>query len=277
MPITVPYKVMAQGYRLGGGGQSGGLRASVPYLVLWEHAFIFFNDVLGISSASAIGPVTNAAAHQFPPSPTLRAVSAEIEPSGIDGVTGPMLGLAPGEFWTHAVVTVQYETSSFAQSLTDDPGYLNQFDPANPITFCEQSFESAGKAETLKADGYEFDDGTKVTGDLVRITTETRLVLTFPRIPFLPWKRVQDYIGCLNDRTMLQCSTGTLLFESAGTKFSSTTVGLMGQQLTLSFTYQDNDWNSIPRPNSGVYALVRKKGDTSKRIYRYADLRALFL
>lgn len=271
---TVDFKVLADGYSLEG-GEGEPLRATVPYLVAWEDAFDFFDQVLGYPTAGTTLGAGQTLGYRFPPQPKLVALKARIEPCGTGGETGTMLGLAPGEYWTHAKVTVNFETPRYSQESSDDPGGANQLDPANPITFCEQSVDIGGRAETIKAEGYEFDDGKPVTGDLIQIVSETKLVLTFPRVPFLPWGLVRPYVGRVNLNEILLCPAGTLLLEGMGTKFAHTSQGVQSQQLQLMFASQEYDWNMIPKPN-GVPALVRRKGDTSRRIYEYKDFAEIF-
>lgn len=273
--ITVPYQVMAEGYVIEG-NRGGATQATVPYLVYWADAFTFYNQVLGYPSATAEGPITFYLAERFPPEPSLIANRATIRPIGnnYEHSTGSDFGLVPGQFFKYCIVTVTFEVLPYIQENDDDR--LNQFDPNNPITLCEQSIQHGGKMVTLKSEGYEFDDGAAVTGDIAKLETESKLVFTFPKVPFLPWATVQTYLGCVNDRRILQCPTGTLLFESAASKFSATTTGLKGQMLTLEFAYQNFPWNQIPRPD-GTLGYVRKKGDVFSGIYELKDLSQLFI
>lgn len=276
---TVPYALMADGYKITSG--ENGFRATASFLTLWENAFVFHDDVMGFPSAAVVGPVSYATPWRFPGAPAARmyASSCEIEPVGVDGgPLPPTLGLAPGEFWTHARINVTWDTPPYAQSAGDDPGNLQQFDPANPITYCEMSIDSGGQMETRSKGGYEFADGdlTKVRSDLAVFVPESRLVLNFPKIPFLPWQRVQTYLGSLNDRVLFQCAVGTLLFESARTKFAATSQGLMGQSFEMTMAYRGYHWNMVPHPTTGVNTLVRKKGATSESLYAIKDWRELF-
>lgn len=278
---TVPFKVMAEGYRIDS-GRDQPIRAIVPYLVAWDDAFTFHDEVLGYPSAASIGPINQTEPYRFPPSTKLVATAASIEPCGVDGITGPMLGLSPGEFWTHAKITVVFETPTFSLSSggAEDPNNLNQLDPANPITYCEMQIRQSGRAETMEGKGFEFDSTLfRVRGKVTKIQRESQLVLTFPRVPFLPWQKIQSYIGKVNDRTVLQCARGRLLFEGTDTQFSSTSQGIIGQQVQLTFAYQDHEWNSLwnPKASPPAYELVHRLTDTNQSIYQYANFADLFL
>lgn len=279
MSITVPYKVLARGYELTG-GRDKPLRATVPYLLKWADAFTFFDQVLGYASSTIQGGVIiRSAGHQFPPAPRLFAEDCEIEPCGAggDAITPTHQGLKPGEFFTHAKATVTYTVPSYPQ----ESDRLNQLDPDNPITYCEQSVEIGGRFETQKAGAYEFEvlpGGVlhePVRGDFAKIATESQLVLTFPFVPYLPWRKIKPYIGSLNDAPTLGSDVGNLLFLGTSIKANNTSVGIQGQSVQLKFADQDYDWNMLPRAN-GLLDLVRKKGDSSQRIYPYKDLRELF-
>lgn len=274
--ITVPYKILAKGYKLSG-GRTAPTKATVPYLVAWSDAFLFYDQVLGYTSATVVGPITYHIGHQFPPAPHLYAMTADIEPCGVNGapLDGVNQGLSPGEFFKYAMVTVSYETPQMSQQPGDDPGNLQQFDPSNPITLCEQELETGGKMITVKGEGLEFPDMKPVTGDQVVVVAETRLVLTFPRVPFLPWQLTKKYVGRVNDAAILGCDRGCLLFESQRTKFTETSLGLAGKQLQLVFCHQDEDWNMGIRPD-GSHALMRWKSDHSTTNYKYINFFALF-
>lgn len=267
MPITVPYDILQEGYRIQG-GRAEGLKATVPYLVRWADAFTFYNQALGYTrAATPQAAISVQFGLPFPPSTNIFASRGTIEPCGAGGETGPMMGLGAGECFTHAKVTIEFDPPSYE---------LVQLDPQNPITYCEIEIDTGGQVETLKAEGYEFDDGKPVTGDLGRVAAESRLVLTFPEVPYLPWQLVRKYIGTLNLDPMLDCETGTLLFEAMKTKFAPSSEGLQGKQVQITLAYQELDWNMVPRSN-GVPALVRRKGDHARRIFNYTTLTDLFI
>lgn len=274
--ITVPFGILADGYTVSG-GRTSGLRARVPYLVAWGDAFAFVNEMLGYTrQASPAAPIHIQFGLPFPASANILAETFEIEPCGPGGETGETLGLSPGEFWKFARVTIGFEPPRYD---------LVQLDPANPLTFCEVEIDTGGQIETVKAEGYEFDTDTEsppgtgpyfpVTGDLGKVVATSRLILTFPLVPSLPWQAVQEYIGTLNDEELLLCDRGTLLFEDCKTKFAFTSEGVQGKQVQITMAYNKIGWNWVPKSN-GEYCSVHKKGDTSSSIYDYTNLLDLF-
>lgn len=278
---TVLYKVYSKGYTISGDVRSG-YSASVSYFMLWADAFQFADDIFGKTHATTIGPITWQLPYKFPVTKApLYAQRFNIEPMGLDKGGNPITlnkGLAPGEYWTHALVNVEFGTPTYIQQFQDDPQGQNQLDPANPITMCEQSVNLAGKMQTHKGGSYVYFDGKPVVGDVGIPTSESRLTLTFPRIPYLPWGLIRPYMNKINDVPILGCDRGTLLLTGMGTKVVQTNEGL-GQQLQLEFA--DNgvglDWNMLPR--NGAYELVRQKGQSwsdANRIFKYIDFRAIF-
>jgi hypothetical protein len=278
MALTIPNAVLHEGYKVTG-GRSTPLRATVPYLVKWADAFNFYDEILG--QTSAVSPIPGAIirtpGHAFPPAPIIFAQDATIEPCGAGGspIDASFKGLLPGQHFTHAIVTVEYSAPSYDQTGDGDP--LKHLDPDNPITYCEYEVESRARFDTEKAAGWEFADGTSVKGDFARLSIESKLVLTFPRVPFVPWRVVKPYIGCVNSVTVFDCARGTLLLEELRIKANETNQGLAGTSTQLVFSNQDHEWNALRRTDTGAFALVRKKGSPSESICQYKDIRDIFL
>lgn len=279
------YKILAKGYQVSGDVDSG-YRATVPYLLPWSEAFLFADEIFGLSSSTTVGPITYRAPYRFPAASgaNLYATSFGIEPCGANGSPlGANKGLSPGEFFTHAIVRVEFSTPRQAQVLsTDDPYNLHQLDPDNPLTVCTQEIRAAGKMETIKDGSFIYDDDEKpVPGDNGIPTNETQLVLTFPRVPYLPWALVRPYLNSLNDAEVLGVGRGELLFSDFTTKVEATQNGL-SQQLQLIFSVSPEPgvtWNHLPKPD-GTPVLVRRRSDkgaaTPRRIFRYKDFTEIF-
>jgi hypothetical protein len=278
---TTPYKILAKGFSISGDVRSG-YQASVPFFMEWQYAFTFADDIFGKTHATTIGPITWQLPYRFPTTKApLYAQRFNIEPMGLDKGGNPITlykGLAPGEYWTHAVVQVEFETPTYIQQVQDDRNGQNQLDPTNPITMCEQSVKIASKIVAHKGGSFVFADNSPVVGDTTVLTSEVRLILAFPRIPYLPWGLLRPYINKINDVPILGCDRGTLLLIGMDTKVVQTNEG-MGQQLQLEFA--DNgagkDWNMMPR--RGVYALVHQNGASNtdaNRILKYVDFTAIF-
>ena len=220
---------------------------------------------MGSSKATTVGPVTWIRPYRFPPAVAdLYAESFNIKPCGAGGSPIPNKGLAPGEFFTDAIVTVNFATPSESnQQGSNDPNNLQQLDPNNPITMCEQSIKIAGKMETRKAGSYMYtgvlSTPEPVLGDFGVLMPESKLVLTFPRVPYLPRKLIKPYIGTVNSIEVLQAAKGELLLEGMDTKIVLTNDG-ENQQIQLEFAESAfGDWNMVPDKN-GAPVKVYKKG-----------------
>jgi hypothetical protein len=285
MAITVDYKILAKGYEISGDVRSG-YHATVPYLVAWSDAFTFADEVLGAAQARSVGAITWRLPYRFPvAAANLYAQRFRIQPVGANGeiATLPYGGLAPGEYFTHAMITVEFGTPEEVQQQSqDDPQALHQLDPNNPITMCEQSVRAGAKTETRKAGSYIYDDDSKpVTGDFGVPISETKLVLKFPRVPFLPWQLVRPYINKVNSVEMLGVGVEELLLEDMDTVVQPGPDGLQ-QMLQLTFAVSLAPlvtWNHLPKPD-GTNIKVRVKADagvgTPRRIYALADFRDIF-
>lgn len=279
-PVTTyDAKILAKGYELRGDLITG-FHATVPYLLSWDNAFLFARDAVGYCTAIKIGPISLIVPYQLPSvNLPCYAQRFRVEPCGVGGGPAPTGGLSPGEFFSDAIVTIEFETPKSIQQFADDPQGLNQLDPGNPITMCEQSVELGGKMISRKGSQYRYDtSGNAVAGDVGVLEVEAKLVLTFPRVPYLPWQLVQPYIGCVNEVEILGCPMGTLLLEGMGTQIKPSPdmlTGGLAQQVTLTFSSAVQDWNMLPTP-AGAYDYVHQAGSTSDRIYPYVDFNEIF-
>lgn len=278
------YKILAKGFEVGGDVVAG-YDATVPYLLPWGQAFAFADAVMGLSSSVTVGPITWKAPYRFPgATANLYAQRVRIKPCGNEGQppTGSTGGLTPGEYWSHAIVTVEFATPNQTQLSTDDPGNRNQLDPDNPITMCTQSVRTAGKMQTSRAGSYLYDDDLKpVPGDFGTPSDESKLVLAFPRVPYLPWQLVRPYTNCVNKVAVLGVGVGELLLEGMSTRVEPGPNGLQ-QQVELEFAVSPEpgvEWNMQPKPD-GSYQLVRRASDKGasepRRIFAYKDFREIF-
>jgi hypothetical protein len=280
-PITVPFGVLAKGYRITGDLKSG-YKASVPYLVSWSDAFTFVDEIMGKTTAVTVGPITFHVPYMFPGSTSARLYPAsfDLEPIGASGAPlAPTFGLKPGEFFTFALVTVQFETPQYMQDQQDDPQNLQQLDPANPITVCKQSVKMGGKMVNRKGSGYVWSDNTMLAGDVAVPEKECKLVLEFPKIPFLPWQLIKPFVGTINVNPVLGCDKGTLLLEAPDTDVVGMADGTIGQTLVLEFAQQDHDWNQLRRPDTGQLDFVYTKGNagnTGQSLFQYSDFLEIF-
>jgi hypothetical protein len=293
--VTVPFEFMARGYRISGDTRSG-LRATVPYLVAWSDAFTFVNQVLVSPAAERIGLIAWNAPLQFPVpfgglTPALYVQAFRIEPAGAGNAPGPTGGLAPGEYYTDAIVTLEFESVTYINQASDDPSGLNQLDPANPITACEQSVKLRPRLRATKGRGYMFkSSGKPVPGDMPVPETEAILVLKFPRVPYLPWQLVAPYCGKVNSEAMLGVAAGALMLEGLDTEVRPQPDGSLGQAVVLEFSVNlpadpgaggagavGTDWNKQPtNDGSGSWDYVVDQATGSVNPIGYADFRQIF-
>jgi hypothetical protein len=277
---TVPFQILHKGYQVSGDSRSG-YTASVPYLVEWKYAFTFADQLFGVRTASVVGPITFMLPYRFPAAnANMYAQKFTIEPCGHNGEPLPVnKGLEPGETFTHAIIKVEFGMFQSAQGQEDDPDNMHQLDKDNPITKCKQAVKTVAKMETKKGGSYLFTGGAApLKGDVAVPVPEASLELTFPDVPYLPWKYVKPFIGTVNSDPMLGSVKGELLLEGMDTEVVPTKDGI-AQQVVLKYNVGPfGDWNKLPN-DSGTPTLVWKKGtsDTdANRIYAYKDHRQIF-
>ncbi len=298
--ITVPYQIVPHDYEIEGDVRSG-LRATVTCKLAWSDAITFVNEVLVAPQAERVGLITWNAPLQFPSigltgansTPPIYCQGFRIRPQGAGnaGTITPNGGLAPGEFFDTAFVTLRFESVTYINQTGDDPGFLNQLDPENPITACEQSVKLRGKMRSTKGRGYVYKtSGKPVLGDFAVPETEAILVLKFPRVPYLPWQLVAPYVGKANSQPMLGCATGALLLEGLDTDVTPGTNGTLQQKAVLEFAVNlpgspqaggygavGTDWNMQPiNDGSGDWDYVVAASNTSITPLGYADFRNIF-
>ncbi|MDG3003254.1 hypothetical protein [Paludisphaera mucosa] len=278
--LTTPHRVVPSTYHITGDVESG-YRAFVEYLVLWADAFVFVDEVMGLSTAATVyGAITYHAPHRLPfTTAALYAHDFDLTPCGIDGdavddASMPNLGLFPGEYFSYAKVTVTYQTPGQGQAPGE--GTLQQLDPSNPITVCRQTVRSSGKMDTSKAGSFQYTSDSKtVPGEHAIPSCESVLDLEFPAIPYLPWQAVRPYINKVNSVAVLNCGIGELLLEGMTTRVEATTQGF-SQNLVLSFAVAGTPgvtWNMLPR--DGVPVAVKRAGSGAP-IFASADFRDIF-
>jgi hypothetical protein len=293
--VTVPFAFLARGYRLSGDTRSG-LKATVPYLVAWADAFTFVNQVLVSPAAERIGLISWNAPLQFPVAfggrtPAMYVQGFDVTPVGAGNEPGPTGGLAPGEYYTDAIVTLQFESVTYLNQASDDPYNLNQLDPANPITACEQSVKLRPRMRSTKGRGWKYKgSGKPVPGDMPVPETEAILVLKFPRVPYLPWELVAPFCGKVNQDPLLGCATGALMLEGLDTEIRPQPDGSLGQSAVLEFSVNlpadpntggagavGTDWNKQPTADgSGAWDYVVDQATGSVSPIGYADFRQIF-
>ena len=296
-PRTLPggWKILYDGYQLDGDIRSG-IRATIPFIMDWTLAGTFIGQLIPASSGTPGSIIWN------PPFAITYALGARIvplyaqsfscRPIGYRGTPATGGGLGFGDYFSDAMITVGFESTTMVQAgtSTDDPSGNNQLDPTNPITACEQSIQSTGKVETGPGGKWTYQSallwsGKPVEGDVYTIRPEVRILCKFPRIPFLPWQLLQPYIGKINKTAILNCVKGSLLLEGAPTVITPNMDGSISQSLGLAFAFSPDptgatikgmDWNSQPFPDGSGYDIVVSSGDSTKSPYSYAEFADIF-
>jgi hypothetical protein len=286
------FKIMASGYVISGDVRSG-LNVTVPFIMPWSIAFLFMSELLPAPRAATLsGSITWTPPFQLPISltgfatPPLYCQSFSCIPCGFDGRAATDNGLVAGDFFSTALITAQFSTPSGVQQMGDDPSNLNQLDPSNPITACEQSMQMTSKVNTQQGSAYNYTAGSfsgkPVPTQIGLLQPEAKLVLKFPRIPLLPWQIIQPFVGKVNLNPILNCVKGSLLLEGSTTVYTPGTDGSIAQNLGLMFAFNPDptgtsktglDWNSFPVPD-GTYALIGTAG--GKTPYTYTDFTQIF-
>jgi hypothetical protein len=288
--LPIGYKIRAKGYRLSGDVRTG-LKATIPFIMPWSLGLVFCNSLIPSPIANALGTITWTPPYQLPivingQIRPLYAQSWDLEPCGYNGTPATSAGLSPGDYFSTALVTVQFDGSSTIQQTGDDPSNLNQLDTNNPLTMCEQSVDIVGKMETVKGSAYKFaSTGKPVPGEKALLRNEVKLVLKFPRIPLLPWQLVQPYVGKVNSSAILNCVKGSLLLEGMTTIVTPAPDGQIAQNLGLKFAFNPDpsgttatgmDWNSEKLPDGSGYSLIAAAGGGGQTPYSYVNFGQIF-
>lgn len=278
--------IQKDGVRLSGDVRSG-LKATVKYLVRWSDCFNFVNAMIVPATAPGGGLITYTVPYRLPAAVVATPVYAQsfdIEPCGVDEALNittslPNQGMAAGEFYSHAIVTVNFEQLPHTWDALDDPQNQNQLDPANPIVMCEQSVKFADIMEPRQGMNFVFaSDSKPVQGEVAVPLTQADLVLRFPHVPYMPWFMLKPYLNRVNSATMFGCGAETLLLKSPETTAKQSIGGgqsMIEQDVVLTFRYNEDGWNKLPRPD-GTLATVQVAGDSSRGIFEKVDFRPLF-
>lgn len=295
MALPSGYQILYDGYEISGDVRSG-MRATVPFVMPWSLAFTFISNLLPAPTAASPSSILWTPPYQLPisltgrPAVPLYAQSYRCKPKGYNGTPATDAGLAAGDFFKTAFITVEFESPSMIQQIGDDPLSLNQLDPSNPITACEQSIQMTSKIVTKPGSAYTFVSGGSFAGKPVPSQIginqpEAKLVCKFPRIPILSWQLFQPYIGKINSAAVLGCAAGSLLLEGTTSVYTAGTDGSMAQNLGLMFAFNPDptgtsltgmSWNSFLLPDGSGYSLVQGAGGSNPPPYSSADFRQIF-
>jgi hypothetical protein len=283
---TYGAKILARdGFRMSG-DQRSGLKATVKYRVPWENGYLFLNAMVNPVDQQRIGLITYTLPYRLPAAVAatpVYAASFDLQPMGLrDDLTSatvlPYNGLAAGEFYRYAIVTINFEQASFSWDATDDPNGLQQLDPANPIPLCEQSIKFHEKMITLKGHRYRYvSDGKAVDGEYAVPKYGADIMLRFPHVPYQPWQLgLSSYLNKVNSAAIFLCDPGTLLFGPPDTTVKQSMLGssvASEQSVTLVLKFNPDGWNKLLKPDGSLDDVVKASGGS---IYDAIDFRPLF-
>lgn len=291
--------ILVEGFKVSGDVRSG-YHATVPYLCRWQDADLLTQGLVGAAKTLHIGPISWTVPYQYPGliggrQRPIYCQSFEIVPCGAGGTLGSTGGLSPGEFYQFAKVTAQFDSLSFLSQVSDDPNSLNQLDPSNPITACEQTCDIIGQLVTVKGRRFEYGTssfstsgtwaGTPVPIDRALLRNQVRITAKFPRVPYLPWQLIQPYVGKVNNAPLFACVKGSMMLEGWGTVLTPMTDGSLGQAVTLKWAFNPDwtgntingmDFNCMDYPDGSGYAIVGDRAGTGMRPYQYVNFALIF-
>ncbi len=263
-------KEMWDGYKKGSGER--GPFVIKPYLTDWATCDQFIDGILG--GVIRVGTLTTRTTrHACPENPTLYATDAVASYQGEDNVTG---GGKPN--YQYAVVTVTYSVLTWDEFSTQDPGgvmsFPNEAQPSQPILQAVQEIDASSEFITMPRGVFKFIADSTPTGQHVGTWVgQSTLSLTLKDVPYLPQSLLLAKMNKINDAVFLGQPAGQVLFFGAKTHREAKSDGTRTQEVSLSFKWREYHWNWLPRPDTGVWALVTN--GSGVKLYTEADLQPL--
>ena len=244
--------------------------------IFWADAFTFVNQVMGEYTTLPSGIVVSGDPWRYPGNDKLVAVECEVEPFGVDQNfinPGKHLGLVAGEYWQYAKATVKFATPPWMTSL-DDPQGRMQLDPDDPITWCVQDLDIGSEYVPSNIKYIWKSDSKPVNQPIPRKISTTEIDLKFPRVAYIPAKKIEEHVDCVNSQSIFGKPEGTVVFLGAKTSQSATSQGIRDKSVTLKFKFSTFEWNKLERENGVIDQPINPTGGGG--IYRAKDLKGLF-
>jgi hypothetical protein len=270
----VPY-IELEGLEEGNDERGGWARK--PYLVDWANRFAFLRGLRGTSAlqGAAGTPWIRGLPYQYPDDPTMYCNSVTIQPEGELQLTVPIS-------YPYAKVMVTFRPPTWdPQPAIDDPYFLNQFDPDNPIAYATQEIDFGAEWMTVPRGNLYFISDSSLVGEKVpanKRMTILRMTMTWHELPYLPMGQFQQLADTVNATTFLRCESGTVMCEGLKTTRERSSDGKIVQRVTVSLKWRKHDWNMFLKPDGTwdlVYFGTGGTPDSSKPIYDYRDFRPL--
>lgn len=255
-------------------GAGGTMSATATFEVAWTDREAFVNQALGLTTGSSGWPLPQVPWDcPFQPNTGLLASSFRFLPHTTKPDIPATDNTVEGHF-EFAHVTIGFERPKYDFAI---PTVQNQIDFDNPILFCEQSVEYAGR--TIVREGYALEyvgapTGVVPAGPVWQIEVQSDIVLNFPFVPYVPWGYLEPYIGKSNDRVLFGKPAETIAFLGASLRQETMSDGSNKTSCVLRLSYNSTGWNKQLAPNGNFYT-VRVKG-TGEKLYEPVNLAAIW-
>jgi hypothetical protein len=270
---SVPYRVLFEPIPEFS-GQGGTLSATATFEVSWQYRGQFIRDALGLPTASTGWPTPQVPwEYPFETGIGLYATSFRCVPHTVQDNIATTDNTLDGHF-TYAHVTLGFQTPQYDISLFEP---TRQIDPVNPILFCEQSIET--QARTIPIEGYQLQyvgapASVVPIGPKFMIETQADIILNFPFVPYIPWDRLEPYIGKSNSATLFNRPAETIVFLGASMRNETFVDGTSRCSCVLRLGYNATGWNKQLGTDGNLYTVVVK--GTGEKLYPTANLAAIW-
>jgi hypothetical protein len=248
-------------------GVSEGMNQSGPwavkkYLVNWNDRFIFAQAMAGSSTRSGGtgGAWIRAIPYPYPANPIIYAKEVTFQPRG-----AYIIGAVPAA-WEYAVCTVTFGPLTWDALPSDDPFGLGSINPGEVIPFCSQkisyayeTYELPNSALTYLSDGAKF---TSSSGIKVPIIT---MSLTFEKFPVIPFGIMKDFVGTVNQTSVLGCASETIFCDGGDTERQQSFVNTdpsegyesnITQRFALVLRWRPISWQKFLRKDKIIWDVV---------------------
>lgn len=263
------------------GIDQGGPFYNVEYQIEdWNDSDAFCNALKGVGGTLVGTHTSFTEPHRHHLSPNLICVAAEAFGRGRPTVDNSPTGPGLPAYSDGAIIRARYEAAVNAgnsggggiMSPADDPGFLHQVDPEQPVLWCTQQMRAWVEVLTMDNHKYKFQSTGKTFPSPVQFRfPHATYDLTFHQIPYLPKKLLRAALGRIHyvvgspTTRFLDEEPETILFDSYDTLREANSAGSVVQKVHLVFQARSYSWNKALRPD-------RMPGDTDAYDYIVSDL-----
>lgn len=216
----------------------------------WDQSDSFVNALLGYTGQGT--------PHRHPLSQNLVCTEA-----AATGLGRPVLSSeGTPAYDAGALITARYRCPAVAMGgglfeARDDPGYLHQIDPGQPILWCTQELDYEDEIFTYPAGYLKWEsDDRKINSPTTVSRSLTIMSLTFHRLPYLPTTRIKAARGKINEKVFLGADPFRVLFKGAKTQRDYDTAGNVVQKVQMVFVEREENWQKMLRDDKFVWDYV---------------------